>query len=91
MKFLNIKEMQQRIKLIINWIRSGHFKRIELCGIFEKVVLFPDISSFQVAHSFPDLKVKIAEFSKNELDEKQFCDSFSDVGNKYVNNFSGIA
>ncbi len=55
------------------------------------MVLFPDISSFQVAHSFPDLKVKIAEFSKNELDEKQFCDSFSDVGNKYVNNFSGIA
>ena len=57
------------------------------------MVLFPDIRYQAVhfaVHFFPDLKVEIAEFFPNELGERQFCNRFCDIRNKYENTFGGI-
>ena len=81
--------MKKRRKILINWIRNGYFKRIGSCSRDKKVVLFPDIR-YQAVHFFPDLKVEVAEFFPNELGERQFCDRFCDIRNKYGKAFGGI-
>ena len=53
------------------------------------MVLFPDIR-YQAVHFFPDLKVEVAEFFPNELGERQFCDRFCDIRNKYEKASRGI-
>ena len=49
---------------------------------------FPDIRD--PVHFFPDLKVEVAEFFPNELGERQFCDRFCDIRNKYEKASRGI-